>query len=156
MFLLLFLCWIIFNQNITLEIVIFGLVISAVIYLFACKFMDYSVKKDLFIIKKLPSIIVYVLVLVREILKANLSLIGFFFFVKRKHEPVIVEFHTKLKTHTARTFLANAITLTPGTITVSMEGDTLRIHCFDRIMAAGLDETVFEKRLLKLEEGFDA
>jgi multisubunit Na+/H+ antiporter MnhE subunit len=38
MYILFFLLWIVFNGRVTTEIVIFGLVISAAIYWFMCKF----------------------------------------------------------------------------------------------------------------------
>jgi len=43
-------------------------------------------------------------------------------------KPGIVKVRTTLKTDMARTFLANSITLTPGTMTVDMIGDHLYIH----------------------------
>lgn len=155
MFLLLFFCWVIFNQSFTLEIAIFGVIISALIYLFCCKFMDYSIKKDLFIMKKIGSIFAYIWVLVVEIIKANLILFNRFYLHKSLKSPVIVTYKCKLKTRIARVVFANSITLTPGTITTVLEGNTLMIHCVDESLAAGLDDTVFEKRLMKLEEGFD-
>lgn len=155
MFILFFLCWVIFNQAFTLEIAIFGVIISAVIYLFVCKFMDYSVKKDLFIMKKLPGIISYMFVLFGEIVKANVHLFFHFYANKKMCDPVMVTFKTNLKSRIARALLANSITLTPGTITMSMEGDTFTVHCIDKSLAEGLDCSVFEKRLIKLEEGFD-
>lgn len=155
MFILFFLCWVIFNQAFSLEIAIFGIVISAVVYLFVCKFMDYSVKKDLFIMKKLPGIVAYVFVLFWEIVKANVHLFFRFYASKKTCDPVMVTFKTGLKSRIARSLLANSITLTPGTITTSMEGNTFTVHCIDKSMAEGLDNSVFEKRLLKLEEGFD-
>lgn len=156
MFLLLFICWVIFNQNFTLEIAIFGVVISGFVYLFACKFMGYSVRKDLFLAKKLPRILLYILVLFKEVIKANLVLIKIFFTGKKDREPVIVEFDSKLKNQVSRVFLANAITLTPGTITVSLKGNTFKVHCYDKSLAVGLNDTVFEKHLLKIEEGYEA
>lgn len=155
MFLLLFVCWIIFNQNFTLEIAIFGVVISAFIYWFACRFMGFGIKKDLFFAKKVPLILAYFAVLFKEVIKANFVLISMFIKGKKDREPVIVEFDTRLKNRVSRVFLANAITLTPGTITVSLEGNTLKVHCFDKSLAAGLNDTVFEKHLLKIEEGYE-
>ncbi|MBP5660508.1 MAG: Na+/H+ antiporter subunit E [Lachnospiraceae bacterium] len=156
MFILFFICWIVFNQAFTLEIAIFGLVLSAVMLLFICKFMDYSIKKDIVLLKKFPSMIVYALVLLKEIIKANFVLYKLFFLhSKEKREPVMVTFESRLKTRTARVFLANAITLTPGTISVKVKGNKLTVHCYDKSLAAGLNDTVFEKRLLKLEEGWD-
>lgn len=156
MFLLFFLCWIIFNQNFTLEIAIFGLVISAAVYWFVCRFMGYSIRKDIFVLKKLPLIVQYVFILIWEVVKANINLFKFFI-TKTDDErtPVIVTFHTKLKTKTARVFLANAITLTPGTITMGLIDDELKVHCYDKSMAKGLDNTIFEKKLSKIEEGIE-
>ena len=154
MFILLFICWLVFNQRVTVEIVLFGLVICTVLFAFMCRFMDYSLKKDLFIMKRLPGITLYVLGLIWEVIKANFTLLGLVM-LKRKHSPVIIEFTTKLRSRTARAFLANSITLTPGTITVSVEGDKFRVHCFDKSLAADVGDSVFERRLLKLEGGFE-
>ena len=156
MFILFFVCWIVFNQAFTLEIAIFGIVLSVVMFLFICKFMDYSIKKDIILLKKFPQIIAYALILLKEIIKANFVLYRLFFLhSKEKREPVMVTFESRLKTRTARVFLANAITLTPGTITVKVKGNMLTVHCYDKSLVAGLNDTVFEKRLLKLEEGWD-
>ena len=76
-------------------------------------------------------------------------------FFKKNRKPVIVEFHTKIRSRIGRSLLANSITLTPGTITAGVEGDCIRIHCFDESLAKGIDATVFEKRILKLEEGYE-
>ena len=48
--------------------------------------------------------------------------------------------------------LANSITLTPGTLTVSLEGNDLLIHALDRDMARGVDESVFVRHLRRMEE----
>jgi multicomponent Na+:H+ antiporter subunit E len=42
--------------------------------------------------------------------------------------PGIVKVKTTLKSDEAKTFLANSITLTPGTLTVDIIGDTLYVH----------------------------
>ena len=67
----------------------------------------------------------------------------------------LISFKTSLKTKMAKMLLANSITLTPGTITVSLRDDVYMVHCYDKSMAKGLNNTVFEKKLLKLEEGFE-
>ena len=58
----------------------------------------------------------------------------------------------KLRTNAARVLLANSITLTPGTITVSQEGDEYVVHCLDKSFAEGLDNSIFVTLLQKLEE----
>ena len=152
MFVLFFLLWVIFNGQWTLEIAIFGVVIAAVMYAFVCKFMDYSMKKDLFILRKGLYIVQYIGVLIKEVIKANGMTIRFLFAgKKRKPQPVLIHFDTTLKTRTARVLLANSITLTPGTITVSLEENHYTVHCLDKSMAEGIDSSVFVRLLTKME-----
>ena len=68
-----------------------------------------------------------------------------------QNKPVIIHFKTDLKSRTARVLLANSITLTPGTITVSLEDDVYTVHCLDKSLAEGIDSSVFVKLLKKLE-----
>ena len=67
-------------------------------------------------------------------------------------DPCLIRFRTDLGTEAARVALANSITLTPGTITVSLDGDGLLVHALDRDMARGLDESVFVRQLRRMEE----
>ena len=152
MYVLFFLAWIIFNGNITLEIVIFGIVIASAMFAFMCKFMDYSLKKEVNVYKKSIWFFAYAVLLVREIVKANLAIIPRILTVEEEMEPIIVKFRTSLKSDFTRMLLANSITLTPGTITVSLEGDEYTIHCLDTSLADGLENSDFEKALKKLDE----
>ncbi len=152
MYILFFLLWIMFNGQFTLEIAAFGLVIAAVMYLFICKFMDYSYRKDLVIFKELGYLIQYLGLLLWEIVKANMATIRFIMARKHKNEPILVHFKTHLKTRTAKTLLANSITLTPGTITVSLEEDEYVVHCLDKSFSEGLENSSFVKLLTRMEE----
>ena len=152
MYILFLLAWIIFNGNITLEIFIFGVVIAAVMLAFMCKFMDYSLKKELNVYKKSIYFLQYAILLIREIVKANLTIIPKILTVEEEMEPIIVKFRTNLKSDFTRMLLANSITLTPGTITVSLEEDEYTIHCLDTSLAEGLENSDFEKALMKLDE----
>ena len=151
MLVLFFLAWLIFNGRVTLEIVIFGVVISAAVFAFVCKFMGHSIKKELRIYKKVPGLLKYIFILFIEIIKANLTVTKLILTRKEVTEPTLVRVHTNLKSETAKVMLANSITLTPGTITVSMEGDTLLVHCLDKSLSTGMDESDFEKMLEELE-----
>ena len=71
---------------------------------------------------------------------------------KERMEPVLVHVHTDLKTETAKMLLANSITLTPGTITVSMTGSELLVHCLDKSLSEGMEDSAFVQVLRKLEE----
>lgn len=151
MYILFFLIWIIFNGNVTAEIVIFGLVIAAAMYAFICKFMNFSIKKDRLYCKKLFGIVQYVCVLIWEIIKANFAVIRLVTSSRYELEPTLVHFRTKLRTRQARIVLANSITLTPGTITVTLEDDEYVVHCLDRELAEGMNHSIFVELLEKLE-----
>jgi len=152
MLLLFFLAWIVFNGGVTLEIVLFGIAISLAVFAFVCRFMDFSVEREWKFYRRLPWFARYVFVLIREIITANLVVCRMILTRREVMEPVIVRVHADLKTETARVILANSITLTPGTITVSMTGQELLVHCLDKQLSQGMEDSVFVKLLQKMEE----
>ncbi len=151
MFFVFFLIWIIFNGQFTFEIAAFGVVIAGLMYLFICKFLNYHPKTDLLLCKKFFLVLQYVFVLITEIIKANFAVIRMIMSSRYEIEPAIVRFKTDLKTTPARVLLANSITLTPGTITVSLEEDEYVVHCLDKELAEGINSSVFVTLLRKLE-----
>ena len=151
MYLLYFVLWIIFNGAVTTEICIFGLVIAGVIFAFTCRFMDYSVKKEKRLYRRIFKMLRYIFVLVREIIKANFAVIHMILSEKEEVEPALVSFHTDMKTQAGKAFLANAITLTPGTITVALEDNEYTVHCLDRRFGEGLADSSFVRLLHKIE-----
>ena len=151
MLLLFFAAWIIFNGRVTLEIALFGIAVSGAMFAFICKFMDYSLEKERIFYKKLPLFCKYAVLLVKEIIKANLAVCRMILTRREVMEPVLVKVHTDLRTETARVILANSITLTPGTITVSLTGQELLVHCLDKSLAEGMEDSEFVKLLEALE-----
>ncbi len=151
MFLLFFLVWAIFNGQFTLEIALFGIVIAGTMYWFICRFLNYKPGYDFFLCKKTPLLIHYLIILIIEILKANGAVFKMIYSAKYEPEPAIVHFKTNLRTTFARVLLANSITLTPGTITVSLEGDIYTVHCLDKELAKDIDSSIFVKLLERIE-----
>ena len=152
MYLVYFILWIIFNGKITLEICIFGLVIAALVFAFTCKFMDYSIAKEKKVVQRYLRFLKYVVVLVKEIMKANFSVIHMILSEREELEPALVSFRSDMKSPTGRAFLANAITLTPGTITVTLEDSEYLVQCLDKSLAVGMDDSVFVEMLSELEQ----
>ena len=147
-----FALWIVFNGQVTTEIVWFGVSISAILYLFVCRYMGYSPKKDIKACSLVFHALRYVGVLLWEVVKANSQVIRLIVSSKYEVEPKLVTFTTDLKTAPAKVMLANSITLTPGTITVSLEDNCYQVHCLDKEMAEGMDDSVFVHLLKKMEE----
>ncbi len=148
-----FLLWLIFNGRITFEIIVAGAFISFMLDVFIRKVLRLNLTaRNLFMaVKILPHIAVYVVVLLAEIIRSNLAITKLVLSPQIDVEPCLVKFRTGLKTDAARVALANSITLTPGTITVSLEGDNLLVHALNRDIADGLEGSMFERLLARME-----
>lgn len=151
MALLIFLFWVVLNGRLTAEIALFGLAIAAALYVFLWKWLDYKPRYDLVLLKSLPLAAEYLVVLLREVALAALTMAGFIFDHRDLPEPVIVRFRAPLRTGFARVLLANSISLTPGTITLGLAGGEFQVHCYDRSLAEGLDSSVFVRLLQRWE-----
>lgn len=151
MYVALVIFWILFNGKFTVEILLFGVALAALLYLFSCKFLGFSFKKDMMIVKESGLILWYFLDLLWEIFLANLATIKFIYTSKYELEPVLVEFTMDFRYQMTRVLLANSITMTPGTITVSLEGNKYIVHCLDKDLAVGLNDSSFVHILDKME-----
>jgi len=152
MFFIMLLLWIVFNGKITVEILLFGIGICGVIYGFMCKVMGYGMQKELRMSKVILPGILYLVVLVIEIIKANLTMIKEIIFLKPDEPGDLASFTSNLKGDGTRVALASSITLTPGTITVVLDDGNYLVHGFNKAMTEGLDSSVFVKRLERMEE----
>ena len=155
MFLFLLALWILLNGRVTLEIVLVGIAIAGIVYLFCVKVLGYHPRHEKRLFKRLGLYLVYTFVLIWEILKANWQVMRTILRPGAEYEPAIVPVKVDLKKEISRVFLANSITLTPGTITVSLTGQEMLVHCLDKSLSEGMEDSVFVKLLQKME-GEDA
>ena len=145
-----FLFWMILNGRWTRETALIGVAVTLAAMLFMWKTCDWSFKKEGRLYLVLPRVIGFVLTVIWEIVKANLNMCNIVYFGEAEAVTRII--HTRLTTRLGKMALANAITLTPGTISVTFQGDELTVHCLRPELAEGLDDLIFERKLLKIEE----
>lgn len=151
MAILLFLIWLILNGRITLEIVLLGLVLAAAVYGFMLAFTEYSWQLDKKLMRSVVILIPYFFVLLWEILKSNLVVIRCVLDRRIPLQKTLATVEVPLKTDLARMILANSITLTPGTITVKVEGNRFTVHCLSRELLEGIEQSAWVRLLLKME-----
>lgn len=151
MFVVFFVLWVVFNGKLNAEIAIFGVILSALVYAFSCKFLNYSFEKDKKLFGLIPAAVKYVWLLLCEIVKSNLALIRVVYSPKIEVKPRLVTFSTPLK-GTYKSILANCITVTPGTISVLSQDDKLTVHALDKSFADGIEETDFQKQLFEMQK----
>jgi len=152
MYILLLLFWIILNGKITTEILVFGVVLSAAIFWFMCKYLEYSPRYELCVARNTLWIIVYFFVLIIEIFKAAIAVYKRVYSRKIEIQPQMVFFDVDIESEFLRFVLANSITLTPGTITVDVDDNHFCVHALDYTLAEGVENSVFIKLLKKMEE----
>ena len=80
------------------------------------------------ILRFAPRLIGYTPWLLKEIVLANWQVLKIVVDPKLPIDPVVVRFTPALTTDLALTTLANSITLTPGTITLDLEGTEFTVH----------------------------
>ncbi|MFC1725899.1 Na+/H+ antiporter subunit E [candidate division KSB1 bacterium] len=139
-FLYLFLIWLGLTWSLDTQEVIAGLIIVTIAsFLFSGMMPEELVK----IINPLRLfwLILYIPVFTFYVIKANFDVAYRVFHPDLPIKPGIVKVKTKLKTNLARTFLANSITLTPGTLTIDMVDDILYIHWINITSVDQMEET---------------
>ena len=151
MYILLLLFWIILNGKITAEILIFGVVLSAAVFWFMCKYLEYSPKYEMVVAKNAPWILLYFFVLIIEIFKAAITVYKRVYSKKIEIQPQMVFFDVDIESEFLRFVLANSITITPGTITVDVTDNHFCVHALDYTLAEGIEDSVFIKLLKKME-----
>lgn len=120
--------WIWLNGSVAADVLAVGL-ISA--FLIALLFRDgIAVFSDLHPTPRaVGTALLFILFFLKELVKSNLSLAAIVLSPDLPIKPGIVKVRTRLKSRMGRLLLANSITLTPGTLTVELEGEWLYIHC---------------------------
>ncbi|MBN1687069.1 MAG: Na+/H+ antiporter subunit E [Spirochaetales bacterium] len=78
------------------------------------------------LIPRVHLFLVFVLVLLFKMYVASFRVL--WYIIRGRVNPEIVHFRTRLKSDTARVMLANAITMTPGTVTIDLDQDHLIVH----------------------------
>ena len=77
---------------------------------------------------RLPQFLIYWVWLVAEIFKANWQVIKAILSADLTIDPALVKGKTQCESDLAKTVFANSITLTPGTVTVSVEKGSMLVH----------------------------
>lgn len=85
---------------------------------------------------RLHVFLLYWVWLIGEIIKANLVVIRACLRVDLDIDPALVKVKTRCRSDLAKTTFANSITLTPGTVTLSVEGEQLLVHALFEDQAA--------------------
>ena len=153
MFFLLLAVWLLLNGRFTLEVLLIGILLCAVLYWASSKLLGIRPKRELALLRKGGRAIAYLLLLVWNVLVSNVQVMAVILSPKaKKVKPRLVWFDSPVRTELGQVILANSITLTPGTITAGLYDGQYCIHALDEAFAGGMDESDFVKAIVKMEE----
>ncbi len=94
--------------------------------------------------------VAYVPWLFYQIVKANFQVAYLVFHPRVPVEPHLIQFSTYLKGDIARVLLANSITLTPGTVTVRLDGGRYLVHALAPFSAQGITDGTLQNRIAQI------
>ena len=122
LFVLLFVVWLLLTLNVGVPNIIVGVVASFLVTLFFSKY-SLKVTKKVFQIQRYFWALIYLFIFLWECIKANIDVMYRVVHPALPVKPGIVRARTNLTTDIGKIFLANSITMTPGTITVDILED---------------------------------
>ena len=139
----LFLLWLIFNGRVTLEICLFGIVVTGLVYAFCVAVLGYHPRNERYL--------QYGVTLVWEIVKANVQTMKVILSPKAAYRPAVVRLQVPLEEASSRVLLSNSITLTPGTVTIRQHEEEFLVLCLDKDGGEAIPDWNLVRILKKLE-----
>jgi multicomponent Na+:H+ antiporter subunit E len=127
LFIFLFIIWLGLTLNVTIPNLAVGVIASLIVTSFFGKF-SLKVKKRVFQPQRYFWAFLYCFIFLWECIKANFDVAYRVLHPGLPVKPGIVRAKSNLTTDLGKVFLANSITMTPGTITVDIIDDNFYIH----------------------------
>jgi len=105
--------------------------------------------QPLYLTFKLPA---YYAWLIKEITLANILVVKHIWLGNKSISPTMASIKASQKTDVGKVIYANSITLTPGTVTLKLEGDQFVVHALSRKSIKDLESGEMDRRVTQLED----
>ncbi|WP_207707675.1 Na+/H+ antiporter subunit E [Alkaliphilus serpentinus] len=153
LFILLFLFWMVLTPSYKPQSMIAGFVVCGGVVIFCRDLFFNDEETSLYTLKGILNFFVFVRILLVEIIKANIDVARVVLSPSLPITPGFVKVRNYLKKDMNKVIYANAITLTPGTLTVDVNEEGYVIHALTKEAGEGVENSNLEKYAMKLEEG---
>ena len=128
-----------------------GAVLSVVIGVWATRFL-WAEDAPVLTMRQTGRFVLYLGYVVRSIIVAAIGVAEVVLDPRMPIEPLLVTHRTSFKRAVSRVAFANSITLTPGTLTVDVDGNNFLIHCLDERFADDIASGELERRVSRVFE----
>jgi len=112
-------------------------------------------ESNIYTLKGVMHLTKFLLILLKEIVVANIQVAKIVLNPKMPIQPSFFKYPVKLNKPLNQVIFANAITLTPGTLTIDIKEDYFIIHALTENAKNGLFESDLEKAANRLEDKND-
>jgi multicomponent Na+:H+ antiporter subunit E len=153
-FIALFIFWLILSRHYQIWYILIGVAAAALITFLTndifSSIFQHGEREKTYIrlsILKFLRFLAYMPWLLYQIAKANIQVALIVLNPRMPIDPTLLQFNSQLKREIAQVILANSITLTPGTVTISLEKGRYIVHALVTASAQSLVEAKMQNRI---------
>ena len=143
--------WMLLSGYFTPLLLFFGLVSVCIVVYLAFR-MDVIDHEGHPVHLKIRLTISYWLWLLKEIVLSNLDVCRRILSPGMPVSPVVIKVKSTQATDLGHVIYANSITLTPGTVSINVNGDTIEVHALTTEGAASLEAGEMNRRVMLMED----
>jgi multicomponent Na+:H+ antiporter subunit E len=152
LYLLLFLFWLILSAKLDLVIIVTGLLASLLVVFYNYDLIFNPLEATRLTLRTIKRLIVLFFVLIINIVKSNIEVAKIVLSPKMKIDPGFVSIRQPLKKELNQAFYANAITLTPGTLSIDCSNNVIIVHGLVQSQVKSIEGSSLEKVFIDFEE----
>ncbi|HUU65162.1 MAG TPA: Na+/H+ antiporter subunit E [Dehalococcoidales bacterium] len=156
-FVLLFAFWLLLSGHYQARYIVIGALAAGLVTLLsndlfylALRYGENAEPKMQLVLLQLWRFLLYLPWLLSRIIMANIQVAYLVLHPKMPIDPGLLVFRTRMKKGIAQVTLANSITLTPGTITTSLENGRYIIHTLKRPLAGELEDATMQNKIARV------
>lgn len=151
LFVLLFAFWMILASVFNVSEVILGLLTAFMIVLYSMDLVFTKHEASKITFKTMKWFLILLIRLIKEMVIANIHVAKIVLSPSLPVDPGFVTIKQPLKKPLNQALFGNAITLTPGTLTVDMTSEEIVVHGLKKVYVHDIEESGFKKAFEKLE-----
>jgi multicomponent Na+:H+ antiporter subunit E len=144
--------WLILIPRYTIENILAGLLVCWGALWFSNELLIEEDQASIYTKKGIILFLKYIYRLIIEIIKANIDVAKIVLSKNMDIQPHFFKVPLHVKKDMNKVIYANAITLTPGTLSVDMDEDFILVHALTTAAAKGIEGSILEQGIIELEE----
>ena len=148
--LLLAVIWLLLSGHYTLLLISFGVLSVALVVLLALR-MDVVDHEGHPLHLNSQALVIYWCWLLKEIFVSNIYVCRLILSPAMPISPTVIALRSSQSSDLARVIFANSITLTPGTVTIDIDGDITEVHAITEETATSLLQGSMDRKVTALE-----